>query len=171
MITISIYVISDTHFNHANIIKYCNRPYANIEDMNKDIIDKWNSIITNPLDIVYHLGDVAFGGVEKTKPILAQLNGYKLLVLGNHDIKISSNTWKAMGFSGIYNKPTQLGSLYILSHEPLDEINIPKGAINIHGHVHDNPLKSSKHICVSIECTGYKPVKIFGADGFENELI
>ena len=52
-----IYFIADTHFNHANIIKYCNRPFKNTDEMNKYIIRKWNSVVKET-DTVYHLGDV-----------------------------------------------------------------------------------------------------------------
>ena len=49
-----IYIISDTHFSHRNIIEYCNRPYEDIETMNKDIVQKLNSIV-HPEDVVIHL--------------------------------------------------------------------------------------------------------------------
>ena len=64
-----IYVISDTHFSHNNIIEYCDRPYKNTLEMNQDIIKKWNSVVTEN-DIVFHLGDVGFGLVEQLKPMI-----------------------------------------------------------------------------------------------------
>lgn len=63
-----IYFTSDLHFNHENIIKYCNRPFKNIDDMDNYLINYWNKIIRTK-DIVYILGDFAFGN-----PILYSYN-------------------------------------------------------------------------------------------------
>lgn len=55
----NIFVTSDTHFNHKNIIKYCNRPFKDVEEMNEAIINNWNNLVTND-DVIYHLGDFGF---------------------------------------------------------------------------------------------------------------
>lgn len=74
-----IYIISDTHFSHNNIIRYCDRPFTNIQDMNKHIVEKWNSVV-KPNDIVLHLGDVGFGLKEQLTPLITSLNGNKILI-------------------------------------------------------------------------------------------
>ena len=58
------WVVSDTHFNHANIIQYCDRPFADVEQMNKELIKRWNNTVAKD-DIVYQLGDFAFGSKEQ----------------------------------------------------------------------------------------------------------
>lgn len=77
---------ADTHFNHANIIKFCNRPFDSVEEMNETLIEHWNEVVKHS-DIVYHLGDFGFGKVES---ILLRLNGRKRLIPGGHD-KFSAN--------------------------------------------------------------------------------
>lgn len=80
------FVTSDLHFWHKNILKFCNanRPYETVEDMNRGLIDHWNSVVGVD-DEVLHLGDFSFKGKEATQQILDQLNGNITFVLGNHD--------------------------------------------------------------------------------------
>ena len=79
-----IYLISDTHFYHHNIIEYDKRPFKDVQQMNKVIIDRWNEVVA-PWDIVYHLGDFGLGLVELLREILISLNGHVTLIRGNHD--------------------------------------------------------------------------------------
>lgn len=155
-----IYFIADTHFNHANIIKYCNRPFNNTIEMNEYIIQKWNSIVKND-DKVYHLGDVGFGSVEDVKNLIGRLNGTKILLRGNHDFKIGVNTWKEIGFTEIYKKKIVLGNL-LLTHVPTEEVG--EKQINIFGHIHNKPLDErfdkNNHICVSCDVVDYTPISI-----------
>ncbi len=78
-----IFFTSDLHFFHANVIKYCARPYSSVEEMNEMLVKNWNEVV-GPEDTVYCLGDfsMAFRPVET---FTARLNGKKFLVPGNHD--------------------------------------------------------------------------------------
>ncbi|GAG13786.1 unnamed protein product [marine sediment metagenome] len=58
------YFISDTHFNHTNAIKYCNRPFKDKNEMNEAMIANWNAKVKSKDDIVYHLGDFGFGDIR-----------------------------------------------------------------------------------------------------------
>jgi calcineurin-like phosphoesterase family protein len=80
----NIFFTSDQHFGHANIIKYSQRPFASVIEMNAEMIRKWNEKIEKN-DIVYHLGDLSLASIEETKTILDQLNGKIFLIKGNHD--------------------------------------------------------------------------------------
>ena len=78
---------SDPHFYHTNIIKHCNRPFANAEEMNAELIKRWNSKV-KPGDRIFVMGDLFFGPVrsrEQVEGILKQLNGNIVLIKGNHD--------------------------------------------------------------------------------------
>lgn len=77
---------SDTHFNHANIIKFCNRPFKDVEQMNDVMIANWNSVIGKD-DTVFHLGDFCLGGAAEWTKILDRLNGKIYLIMSNHDLK------------------------------------------------------------------------------------
>ena len=155
-----IYFIADTHFNHENIIKYCNRPFKNTEEMNEYIIKKWNSVVKSE-DIVYHLGDVGFGTIDELKKLLAKLNGTKILIMGNHDVRRSLKAWKEIGFSEVYKKKLIINN-FVLTHEPIQDLE--GNQINIFGHIHNKPLEGvfdkNSHICVSCEVIGYMPRKI-----------
>ena len=82
-----IYFTADTHFNHINIIKFCDRPYELIDEMNEALIENWNSVVGKD-DEIYHLGDFGWGDNVDNLDILRRLNGTKYLVKGNHDWKL-----------------------------------------------------------------------------------
>lgn len=78
------FVTSDTHFGHANIIKYSNRPFRHVDEMDEELIRRWNAKV--PKDAtVYHLGDFAFANPKRVMDILHQLNGRIRFFPGNHD--------------------------------------------------------------------------------------
>ncbi len=80
-----VWFISDIHFDHANIIKYCSRPFKSTEEMNTTIGRNWNNTIV-PNDVVYFLGDMAFGrGSRKSRWWPQWLNGRITWVKGSHD--------------------------------------------------------------------------------------
>ncbi len=81
-----VFFTSDTHFNHTNIIQYCQRPFKSTDEMNEAMIDNWNSVVGED-DTVFHLGDFCLGGAAEWNKILNRLNGKIYLILGNHDLK------------------------------------------------------------------------------------
>lgn len=156
----SIYMIADTHFFHKNIIEYENRPFKTVEEMNEALITNWNQTISK-LDVVYLLGDFCWKAKTNGKEILDRLNGYKVLVMGNHD-SISHKTFLQMGFDEVSKYPIILENYFILSHEPM-YININMPYANIFGHVHGNPAfkdYSRQTFCVSVERpkVNYRPL-------------
>lgn len=81
-----VFFTSDTHFYHGNIIRFCNRPFEDVEMMNETIISNWNNTVGLD-DTVFHLGDFCLGGSAEWTKILDRLNGKIYLILGNHDLK------------------------------------------------------------------------------------
>lgn len=79
-----IYFIADTHFNHANIIKLGSRPFQDVNEMNEELINRWNKKVKRG-DNVYHLVDFAFGKYNDINNIRLRLNGKVHLIIGNHD--------------------------------------------------------------------------------------
>lgn len=79
-----VWFTSDTHFGHANIIKYCKRPFESVDAMNEQLISNWNAVVGKD-DHVFHLGDFAFGNPSTWKSIRERLNGKIYLIIGNHD--------------------------------------------------------------------------------------
>ena len=161
-----IYVISDTHFNHTNIIKYCNRPFSSINEMNETIINNWNDIVCKN-DIVYHLGDFYLGNKFDLRDIVSKLNGNIYLIRGNHD-RLIVKSYEDCGIKVLKNAPIVLDEFRImLSHRPLPDSMIKDNYINIHGHIHEKKLEDiydnnlfdkNKHINVSCDVLNFKPI-------------
>lgn len=164
-----IWVISDTHFGHRNIIDYCKRPFKDVQHMNYAIRDNWNSVVKEG-DIVYHLGDVYMGWNDKQDigQFLASLNGRKRLILGNHDEGKDVILHKAFQKIMVWRMFPEFGLL--LTHVPVHNSSLYRGAtgneqespklLNVHGHIHENPSPSPDHRNVSVEQIGYTPIHI-----------
>lgn len=94
------FLTSDTHFNHANIIRYCSRPFSNVSEMNEALIENWNSVV-KPNSSVIHCGDFAFAGrSDQVTNILKKLHGHIHLIIGNHD---RGHVTAASGFESVSN--------------------------------------------------------------------
>ena len=150
-----IFLISDTHFGHSNIIQYCNRPFKDSEEMDESLISMWNKTV-NKDDKVYHLGDVGFKSFAKLKLIFDRLNGTKVLIKGNHDgFKLSQYSQLFKDVRGSH----QLAG-YLLTHIPIHPDSLSRWKGNIHGHVHDKSLSDKRYINVSVENINYTPIAL-----------
>lgn len=150
------FFIADTHFSEENIMKYENRPFASVEDMDEQMIERWNARVCEE-DLIYVLGD--FGATGREQEYLSRLSGKKYLVKGNHDVE-ENEYYRKAGFQEVYDCPILLESFWILSHEPL-YVNENMPYANLFGHVHNSPLFkdfSKQHYCVSVERTEFAPI-------------
>ncbi len=164
----SIFVTSDLHFGHKNIIKYENRPYETIEQMDKDLINKWNSVVKEN-DTIYILGDFSWHKGEQTNEILKQLNGNKILIIGNHDeIFLKDKKFDKTLFEEItiYKQIKYNKKVFVLFHYPIAEHNGKmNGYIHLYGHIHSMNLELEKELgelChnVGVDRNDYTPVNI-----------
>lgn len=145
-----IFLYADPHFGHKKIIEYENRQFENIKVMDDCLIQKWNEII-KPHNKVLILGDFSFHVAENTKKIIETLNGEKMLIMGNHDLRKSNKAWLKLGFDTVSRYPIIYQNI-IFSHEPYES---PSPYLNIHAHLHSNKLLSNRHHCVSYEHYNY----------------
>ena len=170
--TNNIWVTSDQHWNHENILKFINsetgeliRPgFTSVEHMNELMIDRWNSCVKQG-DKVYHLGDVVMGSTaqEWMNKNWPRLHGSKRLILGNHD------SYKLMArggwFSEIYESRQLVEFGLLLTHRPAHESQLwdyrrERPLRNLHGHIHEKQSPSDKHVNVCVEHTNYYPINI-----------
>ena len=181
-----IYFTSDQHYWHANVIRYCARPFSSVDEMNEAMIKNWNDVVT-PEDTVYCLGDIslAFRPIEAYTP---RLNGTKYLVPGNHDFchsyhkksrKVENRTkwiaeYEALGWKVLPEQTTLdipgVATVNLCHHPytlltPADDKYKnwrPKddGRWLLCGHVHDKWKVADKMINIGVDQWDFKPVSI-----------
>lgn len=182
------FVVSDTHWYHKNIVKYCDRP----ENHDRVMVQRWNDVVSDD-DVVLHLGDLFMSRRDNydrfREKIAPRLNGRKYLILGNHDdVKLD---YKGLGFEPI--KPFRMGWQlpYLVSIHGADatrraswtatsetlvvefhhypSAHVEPGHLRIHGHIHNNGYGTEpgvrvaareRNLNVSVEVIDYTPQPI-----------
>lgn len=151
-----VWFTSDTHFWHRNIIKYCPNSrghFANEIEMTEHLISAWNSRVESN-DIIYHLGDVAFGKPAKATEILECLKGIKILVRGNHDLHYLKHSAFIDMWDDIYDSYLEIEIDNIpvtLCHFPLVEWDrMHYGAFHLYGHVHGKRMGKERGRCMDV---------------------
>lgn len=131
------FYISDTHFGHSGVIRFDNRPFMSVEEMEEAIIERWNSAVTDD-DTVYVLGDFSWYKEEKTLEILGRLPGRKVLIKGNHD-RISPLVGRKFIKVCDYLEVKDGGQKIVLSHYPMPFYNGQfRDSVHLYGHVHNS---------------------------------
>lgn len=158
---------ADTHFGHARIIEYCQRPFATVQEMDEGLVERWNERVADD-DHVLVLGDFALGKIAESLQVVRRLKGHKVLVSGNHDRswygmdrkKATSHAWAARyldsGFESVlaghpvydhhlpgYDGPVTLSHFPYVGDSHGEDRYVDfrpthrKGHVLLHGHVHD----------------------------------
>ena len=172
-----IYFIADTHFNHINILKYCQRPFANIEEMDASLIQNWNATVRQN-DEIYILGDFCMNkDPVKAHNIVARLNGAKYLIRGNHDLFLNKYEQFESDFVWIkdYAEITLEQRKFVLFHYPIAEWNgFYKETIHCYGHVHNHEIAqdtkrqsangaiemTGRAVNVGVDVNNFRPISI-----------
>ncbi len=153
---------ADTHFCHANIIRHCNRPFDNVQEMDEALITNWNQLVA-PSDLVYHLGDVFWwrAPVKKIEKIFNQLNGHKHLVLGNHDRRQNMELLRWSWINDVYDLRIGGGQTIWLSHYAHRSWNRSfHGAWHLYGHTHSRLHPYGLSFDVGVDSWNYEPVNL-----------
>lgn len=173
-----VHFTSDTHWWHKNIIKYSNRPFKDVFEMNKALIDNWNARV-KPTDHVFHLGDFGFTKIGEIKNILLSLNGKKHLILGNHDEEIEKYSDDLLNGHFVeeivnYKEICVDNTIIVMFHYPMQEWNKGhRGSFALHGHCHGNVKPLGKQVDVGVDAkfilngkTEYRPYGFYEISDF-----
>lgn len=162
------YYTSDLHLGHANIIRLCNRPFIDIEEMNASLIENWNSRVHHD-DHIFVVGDFSFRSARHVDLYLDQLKGRKHLIVGNHDKKWMKRVELSKYFESVdmMLEMTDGNQKLVLCHYPM--MSWPgKDAYHLYGHIHGNKPDSywpllkiyQRALNVCVEVNDYQPVTL-----------
>jgi calcineurin-like phosphoesterase family protein len=158
----TVWVWSDLHLFHANVIRYCQRPYEDVAEMNQALLDNCLTRV-GPLDILVFGGDITMGDVSLTNDLLRKIPAYKINVLGNHDLAKRKVLDLAVDEVAACLELDVAGVPVFVSHYPWSTSALRPSQLNLHGHTHTSRLPlalgdGSRHINMSVEHTGFSPV-------------
>ena len=169
----NVFFTSDLHLGHKNVIKYSNRPFADVETMNRILLENINKTV-GPNDTLFILGDFIFGKPKQAINALDQIVCQnRHLIIGNHDEDVLESKEFRDCFTSIHDyleikvKDSSLErgvQKIALFHYPILEwVAGHKGSWMLHGHTHGNltipdQLKNKRILDVGVDCQNYKPI-------------
>jgi calcineurin-like phosphoesterase family protein len=161
-----IFFTSDHHFGHANIIRFCNRPFNDVHEMNEELIKRWNEKI-GPSDEVYHLGDFALSSSELCNDVLGRLNGTKYLIAGNHESTALNNRKGFKWIKDYYElkvrdeeNPNGTQRIVLFHYAMRVWRGDYRGAWHLYGHSHSNlpDKEDSLSFDIGVDCHDFYPL-------------
>ncbi len=148
---------SDQHFWHWNILEFSERPYDDLYQMHEHMLANHNEYVDKD-DIVIWGGDVGFKATGVLNEMLTEYNGYKILIVGNHDFngkKLRKLDFDETHLLYVVERPEVS---MVFTHYPMH--NVPDDWVNVHGHLHiyPNPVSDHpRHVNINCEVQGYRP--------------
>ncbi len=179
------FFISDPHFGHANVIGYSNRPFADVDEMDRELVARYQAVV-QPHHTVLWLGDCFFCRPERAAEILAALPGRKILCRGNHDR--SAAAMSRMGFDLVVDSVTLhiAGHTVRACHFPYkgtstaevapDDAEHPwptprHGEVLLHGHTHSPHRRRDRQIHLGVDAWDYRPVALREVEALVREAF
>lgn len=162
----NVFFTSDQHFGHANIIRFCNRPFESVEHMDEVIIANHNKRV-GPEDWVFMLGDFAYRSKNQASYYFNRLNGKKVLIKGNHDKRpVLKLEWKSI-HDVLYLRTQTLPGYHgpkreiFLSHYPHRSWNKSfHGVGHLFGHTHGKLAPHLKSFDIGVDCHDFCPLSL-----------
>jgi calcineurin-like phosphoesterase family protein len=146
---------ADEHYGHHNIIKYCNRPFRNVDEMDEKIIKKHNEVVTSE-DTVYHLGDFTLVKTfEEAEKYIKRLNGKHIFIKGSHDYWLSDNCAKIIEFKE-ESYPLVIMCHYAMRVWSLSHYN----SWQLFGHSHGQLKEIGKQLDVGVDTNNFYPYSL-----------
>jgi len=174
----NIWITSDAHFFHKNIIRLCNRPFLDNLEMSEKLIENWNNLV-KPNDYVFNLGDFCWSGSsDQWIKLMDKLNGIQILIIGNHDDRKcveKVENWYKPSENDLRTIQRKLLSVterielrydkrrYILDHYPqYNWMGKYHGVYHLHGHIHEknNEIATINTYNVSVDRNNYSPISL-----------
>lgn len=158
-----VWFTADLHLGHANIIRYCNRPFGTVEQMDERLIAEWNSVVQRG-DIVYHVGDFTLENAKRAEAYLNALHGFIRLLPGSHD------SWMSDLAQGAYGErfeilPVRCEVLigedrFVLDHYAMQVWPLSHyGSYHLFGHSHGRlPDNGTRRMDVGVDPNNFRPV-------------
>ena len=156
------FVTADPHFGHKNILKYCKRPFSNVNEMDEALITNWNKIV-QPDDEIHVVGDFAFCcTMDYALNIMKRLNGSKHLIIGNHDaLALDMNNIRPGSWKSIKDLSETIinGQKIVLCHYALRTWHHSyKGVGHLFGHTHGTLPPYGKSFDCGVDSWNYTPL-------------
>ena len=162
------WVTSDHHFGHANIIKYCERPFEDVDQMDTEMVNYWNEVVGIE-DTVYYIGDFSLSRSQKVVEYIERLNGRITFLPGSHDYwfeKMPKWWWDEDPFLPHKSAPPILeiqhnGEYMTLCHYPMR--SWPRsfhGSLHVYGHSHGRLGPHGRSMDIGVDTNGFYPYRL-----------
>lgn len=148
---------ADEHLGHANIIKYCDRPFKSVEEMDNEIIKRHNEVVGDK-DIVIHIGD--FTLKHDAEKYIRRLKGWQVFIRGSHDYWLNEISNKVYEPCEIWEKEIE-GDYIVACHYAMRVW--PRSHYNswqLYGHSHGKLQGVGKQMDVGVDTNNFYPYSL-----------